>query len=124
MPDIKQPGPDHPITMTPNPSHIVISASGNVIADTHAAVTLKEASYPEVQYIPRDDVDMSLLIPSAHRTYCPYKGECSYYSIAGGDARSVNAVWSYESPYEAVAQIREHLAFYPDRVQIEESPAG
>lgn len=124
MPDIKQPGPDHPITITPNSAHVVVSAAGQVIADTHAAVTLKEASYPGVQYIPRDDVDMSLLSRTAHRTYCPYKGECAYYSIAGGDARSVNAVWSYESPYEAVAQIKDFLAFYPDRVQIVETPSA
>ena len=111
-----EPGPDHPITITPNPDRIIITVAGRVIADTHNALTLQEASYPPVQYIPRSDVDMSLLHPTAHVTYCPYKGECSYFSIPAGGERSVNAVWSYERPYEPVAAIKDHLAFYPDRV--------
>jgi uncharacterized protein (DUF427 family) len=113
---VKQPGPDHPISVTPSREHIVVRVAGSVIADTRASLTLKEANYPAVHYIPRADVDMSLLQRTDHATYCPYKGDCSYYSIPEGDARSVNAVWSYEAPYEAVAQIKDHVAFYPDRV--------
>jgi uncharacterized protein (DUF427 family) len=110
------PGPDHPITITQAAERITVTVAGKRIADTRAALILQEAAYPPVHYIPRADVDMSQLERASHQTYCPYKGECSYYSIPGGGARSVNAVWTYETPYAAVAQIREYLAFYPDRV--------
>jgi uncharacterized protein (DUF427 family) len=121
--NIKQPGPDHPITVVPNRARVVVSVAGKVIADTRDALTLREASYPAVQYIPREDVDMSLLQRTEHASYCPYKGDASYYSITSGGERSVNAVWTYESPYPAVSEIKEHLAFYPDRVDsIEERP--
>ena len=121
---IKIPGPDHPITIERNAHRIVVSVAGRVVADTQAALTLREAGYPAVQYIPRKDVDMTLLERSAHATYCPYKGDASYYTIPTGGARSLNAVWTYEAPYDAVAAIGNHLAFYPDRVDaIEERPA-
>ncbi len=99
--------------------------AGTLIADTREALTLQEASYPAVQYIPRKDVDMNLLQRTDHTTYCPYKGDCSYYSIPIGGDQAVNSVWTYETPYPAVAQIKEYLAFYPNRVDaIEERPAG
>lgn len=121
---IRVPGPDHPIAVVPNPARVVVSLAGCVIADTREALVLREASYPEVQYIPRKDVDMSLLERTDRATYCPYKGDCSYYSIPLGGTRSANAVWTYEAPYDAVAGIAGHLAFYPDRVDsIEERPA-
>ena len=113
---IKIPGPDHPITIQFNPARVVVSVGDRVVADTCNALTMREASLPAVQYIPRMDVDMSLLQRTDHATYCPYKGDCTYYSIAAGGERSVNAVWTYESPYAAVAQIKDHLAFYPSRV--------
>jgi uncharacterized protein (DUF427 family) len=113
---IKSPGPDHPITVTANPHRIVVTLAGRVIADTRNALTLSEASYPAVQYVPRGDVDMSQLARTDHATYCPYKGDCAYYSIPVGGTRAVNAVWTYEAPYSAVAAIKDHLAFYPDRV--------
>ena len=113
---IKIPGPDHPISIEPNPSRVVVKAGGKVIADTRNALTLRETSYPAVQYIPRRDVDMSALARSEHTTYCPYKGEASYYNIPVGGDRSVNAVWTYETPFEAMGQIKDHVAFYPDRV--------
>jgi uncharacterized protein (DUF427 family) len=120
----KLPGPDHPITVAPNPARVVVSVAGRVIADTKAALTLREASYPPVLYIPRSDVDMALLERTDHATHCPYKGECAYFSIPLGGKRSVNAVWTYEHPFAAVAEIKDHLAFYPDRVEaIEERPA-
>jgi uncharacterized protein (DUF427 family) len=121
---VRTPGPDHPITIEPNPARIVVSVTGRVVADTREALVLREASYPAVQYIPRKDVDMSLLERTDHGTYCPYKGDCAYYSIPMGGERSANAVWSYEAPFAAVAQIKGHLAFYRDRVDaIEERPA-
>ena len=90
--------------------------NGKGVADTHEALTLKEAAYSPVQYVPRKDVDMTQLQRTSHQTYCPYKGECAYYSIPAGRERSVNAAWTYEAPYAAVSAIREYLAFYPDRV--------
>jgi uncharacterized protein (DUF427 family) len=120
----KIPGPAHPITVTRNPSRVVVTLGGQVIADTTDALTLREASYPAVQYIPRKDVDMAALERTDHATHCPYKGAASYFSLPAGGKRSVNAIWSYETPHEAVAEIKDHLAFYPDRVDgIEERPA-
>jgi uncharacterized protein (DUF427 family) len=113
---IKLPGPDHPISIERNSSRVVVSVGGRVIADTREALTLYEAHYPAVQYIPRKDVDMTLLARTDRSTYCPYKGDASYFSIPVGGERSVDAVWSYETPYAAVAGIKDHLAFYPDRV--------
>lgn len=109
-------GPDHPISIEANPSRVVVEAGGKVIADTRNALTLCEASYPAVQYIPRRDVDMASLTRSEHTSYCPYKGDASYYSIPAGGDRSRNAVWTYEAPFEAMAQIKDYVAFYPDRV--------
>ena len=96
---VKIPGPDHPITIERNPARIIVTTTGRIVADTREALTLREAAYPAVQYIPRKDVDMALLERTDHTTYCPYKGDCSYYSIPLGGERSVNAVWSYEAPY-------------------------
>ena len=111
---VKLPGPDHPITLERHPARVVVTAGGKVVADTRAAVALREANYPPVLYVPRDDVDLGLLERTDHTTYCPYKGDAAYYSAPGGRGR--NAVWTYEAPYDAVAQIKDHLAFYPDRV--------
>jgi uncharacterized protein (DUF427 family) len=121
---VKLPGSDHPISIQRNPAHVVVSAAGRVVADTGNALTLLEADYPAVQYIPREDVDFSQLERTDHATYCPYKGECSYYSVPAGGEKSVNAVWTYDDPFPAVEQIRGHVAFYPDRVdEIAEQPA-
>jgi uncharacterized protein (DUF427 family) len=113
---IKNPGPDHPISVERNPARVVVSVAGREIADTRNALTLREADYPPVQYIPREDVDLSQLKRTDHATYCPFKGDCSYYSVPAGGKKSVNAVWTYEDPYPAVAQIKGHVAFYPERV--------
>jgi uncharacterized protein (DUF427 family) len=115
---VKIPGPDHPITIERNPARVVVKAAGRVIADTREALMLREASYGPVQYIPLKDVDRSALQRTDHATYCPYKGDCSYYSIPAGGDKLANAVWTYEAPYEAVAQIKDHVAFYADRVEI------
>ena len=113
---IKTPSASHPITIENNLKRVVVSVGGKTIADTRKALTLREAAYPAVHYIPRQDVDMSQLVRTEHTTYCPYKGDCAYYSLPAGGERSVNAVWTYESPYASVAEIKDHLAFYPDRV--------
>jgi uncharacterized protein (DUF427 family) len=122
---IRIPGPDHPITIAKAPGRVIVRLGGKVIADTRRALSLREASYPGVVYIPRADVDMSQLERTDHTTYCPYKGDASYFSIPLGGEKSRNAIWSYEKPYEAVSEIKDHLAFYPDRVDaIEEIAAG
>lgn len=113
---VKVPDARHPITVRPNPARVIVKAAGRVIADTRSALTLREATYPAVHYIPRKDVDLSQLQRTEHSTYCPFKGDCAYYDIPALGTRGDNAVWTYELPFDAVAPIREHLAFYPDRV--------
>lgn len=120
---VKIPGPDHPISITPNRKRVTVTVGGKVVADSRATLTLQEAAYPPVHYIPRADVDMAALARTEHSTYCPYKGDCAYYSIPAGGERAANAVWSYEAPFDAVAGIRDHLAFYPSRVDAIEEQA-
>jgi uncharacterized protein (DUF427 family) len=123
---IRIPGPDHPISIQHNPARVVVSVAGQVIADTRNALTLREADYSPVQYIPLEDVDLSQLERTDHATYCPYKGDCSYYSVPAGGKKSVNAVWTYENPYPAVEEIKGHVGFYPEKVDeiAEQLPAG
>jgi uncharacterized protein (DUF427 family) len=117
---ILQPGPDHPITVDRNPARVVVTLAGTKIADTTGALILRESTYPAVQYVPRKDVDMSLLERTDNATYCPYKGDASYYTIKNGENPLDNAVWTYEQPYDAVSDVKDHLAFYADRVEITE----
>ena len=117
---MKLPGPDHPITITANPKHVRVTAGGVVIAETSHALTLKEASYPAVQYVPRADAHMNLLTRSDRVTHCPYKGDANYFSVSAGGKALENAIWTYEAPFPAMAEIAGHLAFYPDKVTIEE----
>jgi uncharacterized protein (DUF427 family) len=113
---IMEPGPDHPITIEPNPDRVVVTVAGKTVADTRRALTLREADYEPVAYVPLEDVDRSLLEPTDHSSYCPFKGDANYYSVPAGGERSANAVWEYRSPYPAVDEIAGHVAFYPDRV--------
>ncbi|AND90880.1 DUF427 domain-containing protein [Bradyrhizobium diazoefficiens] len=117
---MKLPGPDHPITITPNPKRVRVTAGDIVIAETSKALTLKEAKYPAVQYVPRQDANMTLLERTDRVTHCPYKGDASYYSIKADGKTLDNAIWTYETPFPAMAEISGHLAFYPDKVKIEE----
>jgi uncharacterized protein (DUF427 family) len=114
----RTPGPDHPITIETAGTHVVARSGGHIVADTTTALILREAAYPPVYYVPLTDVDQTLLRPSPTTTYCPYKGEASYYSLAGPDGAIQDAVWTYTKPYPAVAEIAGHVAFYPDRVHI------
>ncbi|GAB3882275.1 DUF427 domain-containing protein [Kibdelosporangium lantanae] len=116
---VKIPGPDHPITVTPTNARVVVTIAGKVVADTRKALTLQESTYPAVQYVPREDVDMAQLERSDHETYCPFKGDANYFTLTLAGPEGENAVWTYEAPYDAVADIRDHLAFYPDRVSIQ-----
>ena len=117
---MKLPGPDHPITIALNPRRVRVAAGGVVIADTSRALTLREASYPAVHYVPRVDADMTLLERTERTTHCPYKGDASYFSIKADGAALENAIWTYENPYPAMAEIAGYLAFYPNKVTIEE----
>jgi uncharacterized protein (DUF427 family) len=118
-----EPRKDHPITIARNPNRVRVLFDGRVVAETSRALTLKEASLPPVQYFPREDADMSLLERTAQKTHCPYKSDAAYYTIRTGGRVAENAVWTYEDPYPAVAAIKGHLAFYPNRVdRIEELP--
>jgi uncharacterized protein (DUF427 family) len=120
---MKDPSPDHPITLAPNPNRVRVLVGGVIVAETTRALTLKEASLPSVQYIPREDVAMDLLDRSRRKTHCPYKGDASYWDVTAGGITAREAVWSYEKPFPAVEDIAGHLAFYPERVDaIEELP--
>lgn len=121
---VKIPGPDHPITIEATGHRVVARVGDIVIADTNAACTLHEAGYPPVHYIPADDVVTGTLRPSASHSYCPYKGEASYYDIVLPDGTELaDAVWTYPTPYPAVEAIAGHVAFYPDRVQVAAAPS-
>ncbi|WP_375462154.1 DUF427 domain-containing protein [uncultured Enterovirga sp.] len=113
---MKQPGPDHPITIEPNPRRVRVLVGGVIVAETTRALTLKEASYPAVQYVPREDIAQDLFDPSERRSHCPYKGEASYHTVSAGGLVRRDVAWSYETPHPAVAAIAGRLAFYPDKV--------
>ena len=111
------------ITIAPNPNQVVVRVDGLVIADSTHALVMRAPGTPDVQYVPRADVDMQRLVRSENTTHCPYKGEASYWSIRTGRRVVDDAVWSYEVPYPDVAAIAGYLAFYSDRVDaIEERP--
>jgi uncharacterized protein (DUF427 family) len=114
--EVKIPGPDHPITISPAEKRVRVTVAGRIVAESNRALRLEEKGYPPFYYLPRSDADMSLLLRTEHYTYCPYKGDCRYYSIPIGGTKSENAVWTYENPHQAVADIKERLAFYPTRV--------
>jgi uncharacterized protein (DUF427 family) len=117
---MKLPGPDHPITIAANPKRVRVLYEGHLIADSPRALVLREASYRPAHYIPREDVAMDFLNRTIHSTHCPYKGDASYFSIVRDGHIAENAVWSYEDPYPAMTAIKDHLAFYPNQVEIEE----
>jgi uncharacterized protein (DUF427 family) len=116
---VKTPGPDHPITVEPTAGRVVVRAGGRVIAETTRALTLREADYPPVQYIPLDDVAADALRPTDSLTYCPYKGDAAYYALTLDGGEIDDAVWTYRQPYPAVDEIAGHVAFYPQHVRVE-----
>ena len=113
-----EPGPDHPITITPTGAPVVVRAGDQIIAQTDRALSLEEANYGAVQYVPLEDVDASVLRATDHETYCPYKGEASYYSVTTPAGELENVIWTYNEPFDAVADIGGHVAFYTDRVDV------
>jgi uncharacterized protein (DUF427 family) len=120
---ILTPGPGHPITVEPAGVRVVVRVAGRVIADSSSALTVREADYPAVHYFPREDVDLAALERTDHESYCPFKGDAAYFSIPAAGERGINTVWTYEAPYDAVGDIKDHLAFYANRVDaVEELP--
>jgi uncharacterized protein (DUF427 family) len=116
---VLEPTIDHPITIAPTGARVVVRVNGEVVADTHAAQQLQESTYPAVQYIPFNDVVQALLTRTDTSTYCPYKGDASYYSVTTSAGDTVeDVIWTYEQPYPAVAAIAGHVAFYPDKADI------
>ncbi|MFT4262526.1 MAG: DUF427 domain-containing protein [Nocardioides sp.] len=113
-----EPGPDHPITVHPTGSRVVVTVGDTVLADTTEALTLQESTYPAVQYVPLADVDAARLRRTGTTTYCPYKGDAGYYAVVTDDGELPDTVWFYETPYPAVAEIAGHVAFYADRVAV------
>ena len=122
---VLQPTAEHPITVSPTQGRVVVRIGDTVVADSRRALTLQESTYPAVQYIPVADVDQSLLRPTDTATYCPFKGDASYYSVQTPDGTTVaDAIWTYEQPYQAVSEIKDHVAFYADRADVTVEPAG
>jgi uncharacterized protein (DUF427 family) len=119
--EMKTPGPDHPITVEKNPARVTVRVGDQVVADTTAALVLQESNYPPVQYIPLADVDAAAIKATDTSTYCPYKGDASYYTLVTKDGELTDAIWTYRAPYPAVAEIADHVAFYPNKVEISQS---
>ena len=116
---VLQPTASHPITVEATGKHVTVRVNGEVVADTDKALTLQESTYPAVQYIPMSDVVQSALTSSNTTTYCPFKGDASYYNVTTGSGDTVeDAIWTYEQPYPAVGDIAGHVAFYPDKADI------
>ena len=113
---VKIPGPDHPIAIEPSGNRVRVTVAGRVVADSKKALSLREASYSPVLYIPREDIDLAAFEKTDHSSYCPYKGDAGYFSVPAGGSRAKNAAWTYEAPYESVLAIKDYVAFYPDRV--------
>lgn len=122
-PEIKEPSAGHPIDIEPTKGRVQVRINGELIADTTAALGLQEATLPLVQYIPFSDVIQDRLTRTDTSTYCPFKGEASYYSVttSGGDTID-DVIWTYEQPYPAVAAIAGHIAFYPNKAEISVLP--
>jgi uncharacterized protein (DUF427 family) len=115
---VLQPSATHPITVTPTGKHVTVRVNGEVVADTTDAVTLQESTYPAVQYVPLADVVQTALAPSDTTTYCPFKGDASYYHVTVGGDTVEDVIWTYEQPYAAVADIAGRVAFYPDKAEV------
>jgi uncharacterized protein (DUF427 family) len=116
---VLEPGTEHPITIEPTPARVRVRVNGELIADTTAALRLQESTYPAVHYIPMNDVVQEMLRRTDTATYCPFKGEASYYSVTTAAGHTVDdAAWTYEQPHPAVAAIAGHVAFYPDKAEI------
>jgi uncharacterized protein (DUF427 family) len=121
---VRLPDESHPIEIEAHPGRVVITVAGRTVADSRNALTLREADYPAVHYIPFEDVDTRLLLTSRQRSYCAYKGDCSYFDIPHGGERARDAAWTYATPHPALSRLAGHIAFYPERVDAIETVSG
>jgi uncharacterized protein (DUF427 family) len=115
---VLEPSAKHPITIEPTKGRVRVRINGQVVADTDAALQLNEAEYPAVQYIPFDDVKQDVLTRTGTSTYCPFKGDASYYSVTAAGDTVDDVIWTYEHPFPAVAAIAGHVAFYPNKAEV------
>lgn len=115
---VLEPTVEHPITIKPTGTRVVVRVNGEVVADTTEALQLQESTYPAVQYIPFKDVVQDQFTRTDTSTYCPYKGEAGYYSVTTAAGTVEDVIWTYEQPYPAVAEIAGHVAFYPDKAEV------
>jgi uncharacterized protein (DUF427 family) len=116
---VLEPNAGHPITITPTKGRVQVRVNGEIVADTTAALELREATIPAVQYVPLNDVAQERLTRTETVTYCPFKGDASYYAVTTSAGDTVeDVIWTYEQPYPAVAEIAGHVAFYPDKADI------
>ncbi len=121
---VLEPSAKHPITIEPTEGRVVVRIGDRVVADSRHALTLQESTYHAVQYIPIADVDASVLRRTDTSSYCPFKGDASYYSVETPDGTVDDVIWTYEKPYAAVSEIADHLAFYTDRAELTVGPAS
>lgn len=121
---MREPGPNHTISIAPNPKRIRVLVGGVIVAETTRAQTLSEGKLAPVHYIPREDVESDLFDRTEQTSHCPFKGDAAYYTISAGGLVRPNAAWVYEDPYPAAAAIKGHLAFYPNRVDAIEELNG
>ena len=121
---VLEPSVKHPITIEPTEGRVVVRIGDRVVADSRHALTLRESAYPAVQYIPIADVDASVLRRTDTSSYCPFKGDASYYSVETPDGTVNDVIWTYEKPYAAVSEIANHVAFYADRAELTVDPAS
>ena len=116
--------PDYRVDLEQEPERVRVRVGTEVLADSARALLVKETKHEPVVYIPREDVRLDLFERSEHRTFCPFKGEASYWTLSASGRRDENAVWSYEDPFDQVAGLKDYVAFYPDRVQVEDPAQG
>jgi len=118
-PEVKEPSAGHPITIEPTKGRVQVRVNGELVADSTAALELREATLPAVQYIPIVDVVQDRLTRTDTSTHCPFKGDASYYSVTTSAGETVeDVIWTYEEPYPAVAPIVGHVAFYPNKAEV------
>jgi uncharacterized protein (DUF427 family) len=119
---MKLPNAEHPITLSRLPERLLVRFKDVVVADSENTLVLQEANYPAVYYVPRADIVETHFLRTEHSSYCPYKGQASYFSLSAGADTATDAVWSYEQPYPSLAEIKEYVAFYPGKVSFEAVP--
>ena len=110
--------PDYAVDIEPAGVTVTVRCHGETLAQSDRALLMQETRHADVYYLPRDDVNLALLTPTDHSTFCPFKGHASYWTFRAGDAEEPNVVWSYEDPYPEVGAIKDYMAFYANRTEI------